>query len=284
MEGEEMFFFPGIGGQRLLGFLHSPLRSGSASSDDGARAGKPGILYCHPFGEERNLSHATVVKTARALAAAGFPVLRFDFSGCGDSEGDLERATVESWLAEIGLAADLLKERTGVTKVGYWGLRSGANLAWHAAFARGDSGFSILWNPVPGLKTFITQFLRQKSATAIAAGGGEGVSVKGLVKELETGGTVEVMGYPVTQGLYAGFLRADLQGLPGKLPGPALFLTVGETDEAPGSLASLADTLRANGNAVDSEHVRETPFWDRYWRWEAPALTGKTLAWTAGLD
>ena len=292
--GEDMFFFDGGGGRRLLGFLHLPPK-GKAS-----RA----AVYCHPFAEEKNQSHAVIAGTARRLAASGTAVLRFDLSGCGDSEGDLEDASADAWLEEIGRAAELLRERSGAEKLGVWGLRAGANLAALFAAGRKDIAFGMFWQPVPDLKTYMHQFLRQKLATEMAGGmaggasgadgadrvgtdgaapGGktEGLSVKTLVKCLEAGETVEVMGYPITRGLYDSLASRSKPFAGFEFPFPACLVAVSEGDSPSPALKRMADGLSATNRPVPLLHVRDTTFWDRYWRWDAPSLAGATAEWLA---
>ena len=75
---ETPFFFK-TESRRLFGVLHLP------------EAGSPGtraIVMSHPFGEEKLWSHRVFVSCARALAARGYTVLRFDYTGAGDSTGD----------------------------------------------------------------------------------------------------------------------------------------------------------------------------------------------------
>lgn len=265
----EMFFFDGARGRRLLGFLH-PARAGRS---------RGAVLYLHPFAEERNLSHGVAVRTARKLAAAGYAVLRFDFSGCGDSEGLLEEATAEDWLAEISLAAGLLKERAGAGRLGLWGLRAGAGLAACWGRGREDLDFAALWQPVPDFKLYMTQFLRQKLASGLAAEGAAKPSVSGLVKSLEAGEIVEVMGYPVAAGLHRslsalGSAAAAAAGL----ACPTAVFSISEGEEPADPLKRMAEGLR-DGALV---HVRAVPFWDRYWRWEAPEIEDETVKWITG--
>ena len=73
--GTQTFDFTGDGGQRLSGRLDLP--SGPVSSH---------VIFAHCFTCNKNSIAA--VRIARALTARGFGVLRFDFTGLGESEGD----------------------------------------------------------------------------------------------------------------------------------------------------------------------------------------------------
>lgn len=66
-------------GARLVGVFHEAAHG---------HAGKPGILVVVGGPQYRVGSHRQFVLMGRDLAAAGYPVLRFDYRGMGDSEGD----------------------------------------------------------------------------------------------------------------------------------------------------------------------------------------------------
>lgn len=73
-------------------------------------------------------SHRQFVLLSRALAAAGFAVLRFDYRGMGDSEG--EQRSFESVSADVAAAIDQLQARVSAVKcVALWGLCDGASAA-----------------------------------------------------------------------------------------------------------------------------------------------------------
>jgi len=79
-------------------------------------------------------SHRQFVLLARALARAGYPTLRFDYAGMGDSSGpmpDFERAG-----PDIGRACDvLLREVPNCGGIVLWGLCDGATAAlFHALY------------------------------------------------------------------------------------------------------------------------------------------------------
>ena len=89
----------------LFGMLHKP-------------AGSPrlGFVTCHPFAEEKLWSHRVFVSAARALAQAGHAVLRFDFSGAGDSGG----STAESISTRTARAASTPPTSSGPTRSFSW--------------------------------------------------------------------------------------------------------------------------------------------------------------------
>ena len=56
---------------------------------------------CQPLGHEYIRAHRTFNQLAAGLARAGFPVLRFDYSGTGDSSGADEMGSVKRWMADV---------------------------------------------------------------------------------------------------------------------------------------------------------------------------------------
>lgn len=261
---EKSYFFRGGQDRSLLGFLHLPTNP----------VHDTGILYLHPFAEEKNCSHGVVTRTARLIAQLGYPVLRFDLSGCGDSEGELEQVTISDWLEDIAQAIRELKSAAGVQKIALWGLRLGAGLALVQLNRLVDCPFVILWQPVFQFKDYIHQFLRQKLSTTIAAGAGAGTSVNALISQMQNGLPVTVMGYVINIALYDSFVATDA-GFVAKANCPRIWLASVDLLETPAyGISRFAGQLGA-----DSTHIVEEPFWDRYWRWQAPSLTQATLDW-----
>lgn len=93
-------------------------------------------------------SHRYFVQLARALAAAGFPTLRFDYRGMGDSSG-MQR-DFECIDEDIGAAITALQSQSpDVKSVVLWGLCDGASAAllYMAASADSRVGGLCLLNP-----------------------------------------------------------------------------------------------------------------------------------------
>lgn len=102
-------------GERLFGILSRP----EAARDIGVV-----IVVGGP--QTRVGSHRQFVLLARSLAAAGFPVLRFDVRGMGDSTG--EQRNFEHITPDILAAIDTLQTRCPeVRKIVLWGLCDAAS-------------------------------------------------------------------------------------------------------------------------------------------------------------
>lgn len=104
-------------GETLVGVLAQP---GQARADIGVLIVVGGPQY-------RVGSHRQFVQLARALADAGYPTLRFDVRGMGDSGGE-DVPHFESISPDIGAAVDtLMLECQGLRRVVLWGLCDGAS-------------------------------------------------------------------------------------------------------------------------------------------------------------
>nr|HEX4315325.1 alpha/beta fold hydrolase [Kofleriaceae bacterium] len=134
----------------LFGWYHAP-----------HGAPRAGVVICNPIGDDDIRAHRTLRHLAEQLAAAGFAALRFDFSGTGDSRGD-ERAPdlVARWQADIGVALDEVRARSGAPALALVGLRLGATLAATVAAARDDVASLVLWSPYETGEAFVTDATR----------------------------------------------------------------------------------------------------------------------------
>jgi uncharacterized protein len=91
-------------------------------------ASETGIVVVVGGPQYRAGSHRQFVLLARRLAQEGYPVLRFDCRGMGDSTG--APRSFESMSSDIAAAIDALQRHTqGVHRVALWGLCDGASAA-----------------------------------------------------------------------------------------------------------------------------------------------------------
>ena len=267
---ENMFFFEGSHQRKLLAFLHCPKKKPKIT----------GIVFCHPFAEEKNCSHAVIVSAARAFAALGFPILRFDFSGVGDSEGDFEDASIEDWLVDIEKAITVFKAQMALEEFALWGLRCGSSLALSITSNNLQPKFMMLWQPV-GFREYLLQFLRQTVGAQLTGSRMSEKTVQHVVSQLEQGKCVEIGGYPIAPSMYHSFMKFN-ELSSNVLPACPLFVTsISMMDSAPRSIAQSVEKLKEKANELKFSHIRAEPFWDRYWRWDCPELIQQSSEWLA---
>ena len=183
-------FFFGSSAQPLYGVYH-PQKA--------QQMRKECVLLCPPFGQEYMRSHRAYRQLAMLLARQGFPVMRFDYRGTGDSSGEIEDVTVEAWLEDIDVAVEELKETAGVEKVNVVGLRLGALLASAAAAGKSQIHKLVLWDPVRSGESYDEELQKEMLI--------EGASVCNRVDEE---GTLHFNGFPLVKSLRDGLQGLDL--------------------------------------------------------------------------
>ena len=137
---EHPLVIPGPNAQDMLGIVSLPA--------PGTPQQTTGVVIVVGGAQYRVGSHRQFVQLARFLAAAGYPVLRFDFPGMGDSPGD--PVPFEDTAPHIAAAIDALSGRyTGVGKVVLWGLCDGASASLLYMQAKRDPRVAgmVLLNP-----------------------------------------------------------------------------------------------------------------------------------------
>ena len=267
---EKIFFFSGSNQRKLLGILYQP---------NPLHARQTGIVYCHPFAEEKNMSHSVAVKALRSFVNMGYPVFRFDMSGCGDSEGNLEDIALQSWQEDLDAAIKVFKQETGIENVALFGLRLGGALALLHTIRYTGISFLILWEPVLDLSLFIKQFLRRMISAQIVTSAEDRTTVSALENQLNTQGIVYVIGYPITKGLFESFCMVSQE--PSRLipQCPTLILSISLMEKPTQQLTNYCNFLKSGGSDVCFDHINAEPFWDRYWQWECPEPVNRTMQW-----
>ena len=125
------------------------------------------VLLCYPGHQEYRLIHRAFRRLAAMLAAQGFHVLRFDYSSFGDSAGDTEQADLGQWVVDARLAADELRELSGVPHLSLVGMRLGAIVAARVGQAGVRLQDLVLWEPVVDGRDYLRQLDEaQRRATA----------------------------------------------------------------------------------------------------------------------
>ena len=148
-EEVEFFGWP----EQMLGCRHGPAVGAAA-----------GVLVClgAPFGT--TLDQGRAARLGRRLARSGVIVQRFQPRGSPPSDGDPTVVGFASLVDDADSALDLLRDRTGVERVGFVGVRLGALVA--ARLARRESNAPVaLWEPVGDPLAMVAQAARARAST-----------------------------------------------------------------------------------------------------------------------
>lgn len=262
-----MFFHNGI--CRLFGLIHEPVRSPSGEA----------WLFCHPFIEEKLWAHRVFVTFARALAARGAWVLRFDMMGNGDSEGRFSDTSVNTMLGNIECAVGQLSRLSGKeNNIGLLGLRLGATLAALTAERHSHIGKLVLWDPIVDGARYMQELLRINLTTQSAVYKEIRYNRETLVRMMREGSTVNIDGYELAYPCYEQVAAINLKESSKQFSGPCLIVQIGkEGQPIQPDLKALHETYRA----ATLRSAVEEPFWKEIKRWyrTAPSLFDATLRW-----
>ncbi len=216
----------------LFGWLHSPE----------THCAPVGLVICNPFGNEGVCAYRSIRHFAEEACRAGFPVLRFDYDGTGDSAGhDQEPERVTAWLDSIHAAAEELKRTAGVQRLCLLGIRLGATLAVTAAAARDDMEAVIAIAPVVSGKAYVRELKLLSRA----------IDAKRSVERATGDASLEAAGFVLSGETQASLTQLDLNRLE-HLPAPRMLVL--DRAEMPGDTA-WTQKLVERGAHVDRESV-----------------------------
>jgi exosortase A-associated hydrolase 2 len=264
---------------RLFGILHTP--EGTA---------RPlAFVMSHPFGEEKLWSHRVFVSCARALAARGHAVLRFDYFGAGDSSGMSADASLDSHRKDLLAALGALEQRVpAIQQIGLIGLRLGATFAALLADSNAQQQLNarlrdaplVLWDPVLDGDAYFQELLRSNLSTQLAVYGKVVDNREVLTARIRAGGSVNVDGYEIGKDLLDSCGVSTLLTTTSKHhTGPTLVVQIAAT-EAQKERADLK-TLAASYSQGTMSRAAEQPFWREIKPFypRASQLQELTLSW-----
>jgi len=233
----EPFYF-GPKDQRLFGVYHAP----------SARRKVPaGVVLCYPFLQEYVRSHRAYLRLATQLVGRGWHVLRFDYSGCGDSYGDGPSGP-DAWAQDLRLAVRELRERVGTIQLALVGLRLGASLAASVAPHVQPLDKLVLWDPVVSGPDYVRELDEFRHAAALSPAYRRNIE--------RFGPTDRGVGYSLAPEILQSIGRLDLAA---QLTASADQILVLDTQES-NSTASFARRL-AEGRNVTFKRLSERPIW-----------------------
>jgi alpha/beta superfamily hydrolase len=236
----DAFFFGGAP-RSLFGVLHEPASAGASGA----------IVVCAPLWREGLRAHRVLRQLGVRLAKLGQAVMRFDYSGAGDSAGESEHGDVGVWLEDVAAAIDEVRRRRHVPRVTLLGLRFGATLAALAAARRDDVDRLVLWEPVVSGARYLEAGLADQRAWAERYAAWRRLPAG----EFSDGGD-EILGFRVTEAMRSSIALVDLTRVARTAP---RVLIVDRA--APDPAGGLASALTSRGARVDQQVKAEPEVW-----------------------
>ncbi|MEE9442371.1 MAG: alpha/beta fold hydrolase [candidate division Zixibacteria bacterium] len=168
-----------------------------------------GILFCDPILEEKQDSRRALANWANYLAQNGYNVLCFDFRGQGESTGMFSDFTPEDAFKDIEFCFRELKDKKGVERIGFFGMRYGCNLAARAAIEL-KPDFMILWGAMINGGQYADTILRANLTTQLLVHRKVITNRKTLVEKMRAGETVNIDGYDLSLDWYTYMTERDI--------------------------------------------------------------------------
>jgi uncharacterized protein len=171
------------------------------------------VLLCNPFGEEAARAHRLYRVMARKLEEAGYAAMRFDYSGTGDSSGDIVDFGIDDWLQDIAAAAEQLRRESGVQRIVLVGLRLGGTFA-ALCVQRGllRAAHVLLWDPVVDGAEYLRELSRAHHAYMRAELGRPDAITADDDRADEAASLEEALGTPIGARLRRELAAIDLTG------------------------------------------------------------------------
>lgn len=144
----------------LFGWLHSPAKGGRET----------GVILISPLGRDARCAHRPMRQFADQLARAGYPTLRYDHRGTGDSLPleEPEADAMTEWLAGVRRAIAVLRAETGARQIVLGGVRLGATMAMLSA---DQADGLMLLAPVLSGRSWLRRLRFSADAASARAGG-----------------------------------------------------------------------------------------------------------------
>jgi len=190
----------------------------------------------------------------RDLAAHGHGVIRFHYTGEGNSQGDRRDMTFESMCADAE-AVLTISASMGYSKLGVVGTRVGALVA-AAVVANSPQVPLALWEPVTDPARFIQEAGRVRKMSRLTQE--QSIAAPSWREELAKHQVLDILGYDLYPAFVESLGNVDLLTLLGTSTRKLLVARFGSAAD---SLASLAANLRDRGFQVTTGSFGSQEAW-----------------------
>jgi hypothetical protein len=181
---------------------------------EGGSARDTAILVCAPFGQEMHQSHRLLRVFADRSARSGYPTMRFDPFGTGDSDGDDGDLTLPGWREDLLSSCRELQRRSGRTQLAILGVGLGANVAIEATHEGMRPRRLVLLDPEADGLAYLAR-LRARHLRYLDSDLGRMWRPRAWSGDVSTRAPIdEALGYALSQSLRAEIESIDLRSGP----------------------------------------------------------------------
>ncbi|NMA42382.1 MAG: hypothetical protein GX946_03270 [Oligosphaeraceae bacterium] len=237
------------------------------------------LLMAEPFGEEKRSCSRMLHRLAKKLQQENIAVLKFDFSGTGDSAGTAAIAEWRHWQEELDKALEFLQQQSQAKQLALLGLRAGALLAAELA-SRKNVDKLLLGEPIlSGSELLVELEKRQKIKEAIS-----GSPVSDPAEDSwRKGENVDFAGFEINPDFAAQLNQAELLAYLQKLnPATAvLLLRVSAVNKFPSAWLPCIEALERHPGS-QALIVKDKPFWGQLEYYESDAVLQPMLEFLHG--
>jgi len=255
-------------GRELAGMLHIPA----------GRTREPGVVLCNAFGDERKSSCLAMTRVARALAEGGWPAVRFDYRGCGESPGEFVDATLSSRLQDVRAAVELIQNRAGVQSVCLLGLRLGGTIAARVAADLHSCSTLALIEPVRDGCAYFDGLLRRRLVRRMLTTG------HGAVEGGDTAELVDLDGYAMRPDTLEQMRSLAIRPGGVTFSGRVLLVQVSHSGKLTRDTTAVREAFEAAGASVEVRALVLPPFWSRIDVVDTSGVNETVLEWLRSLS
>jgi alpha-beta hydrolase superfamily lysophospholipase len=167
-----------------------------------------GVLICPPFGWEEVCSYRARRTWAQTLARAGFPTVRLEVPGSGDSGGSPRSpGLLDLWTGAVHSTAEWLRAVSGCERIAAIGIGLGGLLACRAMASGAPIDDAILWSVSARGRTMLRE-LQAHAAIAMSPFADERAQQPPLPD-----GELELMGFTISSETASSLRRLDVTEL-----------------------------------------------------------------------
>lgn len=261
----------------LFGCRHMPAAGGATS----------GVVVCPPTLTDAGINYHREVRLGRWLARAGVATQRFHYRGTGDSDRLAGGMSFASLVDDAHRAADQLRERCGIERIGFLGTRIGALVAARVA-SETEGAPLALWQPVIDPRQYVNDSVAVdlgRGARGVPAlpTGFEGPPAPGTVPGVVPGPVhrSSLVDTPLGRDLFDPSVIDNLVDVVGRRPRPILLLQLHRRVGLAPDYRAAVGRWQARGFAVDVAYdPTEDDWWQVHPGWEpSDEVLSATSSW-----